>query len=429
MVADLSSVCLAEGGNQRGSSRGVWLSPATWTYAAALHGPIRSPYPAGILTNMEKDMAEAQELYHPGLEGVIAGETAVCSVEQGSLTYRGYSIDDLARRASFEEVAYLLLNGELPNAGQLAAFRAALDKYRKLPAEAIDILRRIKPEVPGMDVLRTGVSFMSQYDPAKGNDHGAFVERAIHLVSVIASLIAARMRLVHGHEPVDPQPGLSHAAQLFQMAFGRAPTAVEERVINMTFVLYAEHEFNASTFTARVVASTESDVYSAVSAGIGALKGPLHGGANEETAKMFETLSSGAAAKAWIDDALARKAKVMGFGHRVYKDGDHRARMLEEFVDDLARQRGEQGRAEAYYTIKNTVWERKKIHMNLDYPCGFVYLMLGLPLDAYTPFFVASRVTGWCAHFIEQRENNRIIRPRSRYTGPAPRDFKPLPLR
>lgn len=374
-------------------------------------------------------MAAPQELYHPGLEGVIAGETAVCSVEQGSLSYRGYDIDDLARRASFEEVAYLLLNGELPNRVQLTAFRGSIDRHRKLPGEAIDVLRRIRPEVPGMDVLRTCVSFMSQYDPAVGNDHTAYVERATHLIAVIPSLIAARMRLVHGQEPIDPQPGLSHAAQLFRMAFGRQPTEVEERVINMTFVLYAEHEFNASTFTARVVASTESDIYSAVTAGIGALKGPLHGGANEETAKMFERHSSGASARAWIEDALAKKAKIMGFGHRVYKEGDYRARMLEEFVDDLAKQKGELGRAEAYYAIKNTVWERKKIHMNLDYPCGFVYLMLGLPLDAYTPFFVASRVTGWCAHFIEQRENNRIIRPRSRYTGPARRSYRPLELR
>ncbi|MBK9129129.1 MAG: citrate synthase [Phycisphaerales bacterium] len=374
-------------------------------------------------------MSAPQELYHPGLEGVIAGETSICSVEQGSLGYRGYDIDDLARRASFEEVAYLLLHGDLPNAAQLAAFRQAIDRHRALPPDAIELLRRIKPEVPGMDVVRTGVSFISQFDPASGDNRAAYVERATHLLAAIPSLIAARMRLVHGQEPIAPQPGLSHAAQFCHQAFGRMPSEIEEKVLNMTFVLYAEHEFNASTFTARVIASTESDLYSAVTGAVGALKGPLHGGANEETARMFQAHASAESARAWIEDVLARKQKVMGFGHRVYKEGDHRARMLEEFVDGLAAAKGEQGRAAAYYTIKNVMREKKNIHMNLDYPCGFVYLMLDLPLDAYTPLFVASRVSGWAAHFIEQRENNRIIRPRSRYTGPPRRAFKPLPLR
>jgi len=236
-------------------------------------------------------------------------------------------------------------------------------------------------------------------------------------------MIAARIRMVAGKQPIAPRPGLSHAAQFFQMAFDRTPSALEEKILNLTFVLYAEHEFNASTFACRVAASTLTDLYSGVVTGIATLKGPLHGGANEESIKLINRFGSAAEARDWTAAAMDNKEKVMGFGHRVYKNGDERARILEPHVYDLANHKGDTLRLSVYEAIRDTVWEKKKIHMNVDYPCGLVYFLMGLPIDVYTPLFVASRVTGWAAHFIEQYENNRIIRPRARYTGPALRRY------
>lgn len=374
-------------------------------------------------------MTETEELYRPGLEGIIAGETAISSVEQDSLTYRGYRIDELAEQASFEEVAYLLLHGELPTAAQLRSFCAELDEYRTLPGPVVDVIAAIPRHAGGMDVLRTAVSMCGHFDPAEGDSRPALVRRSTFLLAVVPSIIAARLRLLDGKSLVPPQPGLSHAAQFFHLAFGKTPAPLEERILNLTLVLYAEHEFNASTFAARVCASTLSDLFSAIVAGIATLKGPLHGGANEEAIKLINQFRSADEARRWTEEALKGKFKVMGFGHRVYKHGDHRARILEKYVDVLAQQRNERWRADVYHAIKNTVFERKGIYPNVDYPCGLVYFFLGLPIDIYTPLFVASRVSGWCAHVIEQRSDNRIIRPRSRYTGPPPRPYVPLAQR
>lgn len=374
-------------------------------------------------------MTTTAELYRPGLEGIIAGETAICTVEQGGLQYRGYDIAELAEQASFEECAYLLLLGELPTAAELLRFRNELNGFRALPGVVLDTVAAIPAGVPGMDVLRSTVSLVAHFDPITGDDRAARRARATRLLAVIPGLVAARLRLQAGLPPVEPEAGLSHAAQFWWQAFGRRPTELEERIINLTLILYAEHEFNASTFAARVCMSTLSDLYSATVAAIGTLKGPLHGGANEETAKLFQQFDSAKAAEQWVRGALARREKIMGFGHRVYREGDHRARILERFIEPLGREREATGRVAAYFAIKDAVWNAKKIHMNLDYPCGMVYLLLGLPLDVYTPLFVASRISGWCAHAIEQVENNRLIRPRSRYIGPPTRKFVPLAQR
>jgi len=372
---------------------------------------------------------QTAELYRPGLEGIIAGETEISSVEQDSLAYRGYRIEDLAAHSSFEEVAYLLLRGELPTAGELAAFRKRIDSYRKLPDEVIATLAAIPRNAHFMDVLRTGVSMCGHFDPAEGSDRDALLARSEHILAIVPSLIAARLRLPDDKQPVAPKEGLSHAAQFPYMAFGREPEPIEERLLNLTLVLYAEHEFNASTFACRVTASTLSDIYSGVVTGIGTLKGPLHGGANEEAIKLINRFQTADEAREWTEKAIEAKQKIMGFGHRVYKQGDHRARILEKQLIELAEARNAKDRLDVYMAIKNTVWERKGIHMNVDYPCGLVYFLLGLPTEIYTPLFVASRVSGWCAHFIEQQLNNRIIRPRSRYTGPALRDYVPLSQR
>lgn len=367
-----------------------------------------------------------EESYHPGLEGVIAGETEICCVDQGQLLYRGYDIAELAQHACFEEVAFLLLHGELPTPAQLSLFRGYLDGHRELPGAVVDMLRAIPPQAPMMDVLRTGVSMCGHFNTCVAQGRSSLICRAERVLAVVPGLIAARLRLLAGQRPLEYKPGLSHAAQFIYQAFGREPTALEEKILNLTMVLYAEHEFNASTFAARVCTSTLSGLHSSVVAAIGTLKGPLHGGANEAALRLIMQFQSAEQARAWVEEAIANKTKIMGFGHRVYRNGDHRAFILEPYVDELARARDEVWRAEIYHAIKQTVWERKQIHPNVDYPCGLVYHFLGFPIDTFTPLFVAARVSGWCAHIIEQHENNRIIRPRSRYVGPAPRAFVPL---
>lgn len=369
------------------------------------------------------------ELYRPGLEGIIAGETVISTVEQDSLAYFGYPIEQLAEHSSFEETAYLLLNGALPNRTQLREFTGRIDRYRTLPAEVLAAIRSIPRTAGGMEVLRTGVSMLGHFDVAKGDSKSALIERSMHILGAVPTMIAARMRFLDGKDPIAPKAGLSHAAQFLYMAFNQQPGQLEERILNLTLVLYAEHEFNASTFTARVCASTLSDVYSCVVSGIGALKGPLHGGANEESMKLVDRFKSAAEARAWALEAVEKKELIMGFGHRVYKNGDHRARILQPYMEQLGKLRNEQWRVEIWHAIKDVVWEKKKIHMNVDYPCGLTYFFMNLPIDIYTPLFVASRVSGWCAHIIEQLTNNRIIRPRSRYVGPALRDYVPMEQR
>jgi len=367
-----------------------------------------------------------ETIYRPGLEGIIAGETDVCAVEQTGLSYRGYTIEDLAKNTTFEEVAHLLIYGELPTAAQLDSLRGSLDAFRPLVADVVTSLRLIPKNVPMMDVLRTAVSMVGHFDPVSGTDADALRRRAVWLTGQCASLVAARYRLINGREPLAARPGLSHAAQILYQCLGEPADETSVRLLDLTLILYAEHEFNASTFTARIVASTLSDMVSAVSAAVGALKGPLHGGANEAAMKMLKQFNSASEASAWLREQFAKKGKVMGFGHRVYKHGDHRAHILEEELRKLAAQKGQTRWMEIYDAIKGPMVNEKKIYPNVDYPCGLTYFLLGLPMDMYTPLFVCSRVTGWCAHVIEQQLDNKIIRPLSRYTGPEARTVKPI---
>lgn len=375
-------------------------------------------------------MAQPVEtLYRPGLEGIIAGETNISAVKQDSLMYCGYAIEELAEQSSFEEVAYLLLHGELPTAAQLAAFRASLDKHRALPHEVIETIRLMPRDTPGMDVCRTAVSMAGHFCPIRGDSKAALVEKATRILAVVPTIIGARMHFLAGKNPVEPKAGLSHAAQTLWLAFGKEPRAIDVRVLDLTLVLYAEHEFNASTFANRVTASTLSDIYSGMVTGVGTLKGPLHGGANEETMHLIQRFKSGEEARAWAESAIKNKEKVVGFGHRVYKNGDHRSWILEKELSRLAESHPEKWRMDVYYAIQKVMHEQRKIFMNVDYPCGLTYYYMGLPVDIYTPLFVASRVSGWAAHFIEQYTNNRIIRPLSRYTGAAERRYVPIAQR
>jgi len=358
----------------------------------------------------------------PGLEGVVAGDTAICCVEQGKLLYRGYAIADLAETVVFGEVAHLLLLGDLPTRDQLRRFRAQLDVSHGLPKAVIDAIRQIPKETPMMDVLRTGISMAGHFDPVKGHGHDELRRRAVWLTAVASDVVAARFRLLRGQEPIAAKPGLPHAAQVLYMCHGEEPDPLAFRLLDLTMVLYAEHEYNASAFTGRVIASALSDMVSAVVGAIGALKGPLHGGANEGAMALISRFATPAEADRWVRDALARKEKVIGFGHRVYKHGDHRTHILEAEMRKLATQKGRSDLLAIYDAIKKPMLERSNpIHPNVDFPCGLTYYLLDLPLDLYTPLFVCSRITGWCAHIIEQFENNRLYRPLSHYTGPAER--------
>jgi 2-methylcitrate synthase/citrate synthase II len=363
----------------------------------------------------------------PGLEGVVAGDTAVGCVDQGKLLYRGYPIAELAEKTCFEEVAHLLIHGELPNGSELSNFREQIFAFHGLPIAVVDAIRAMPKDVPMMDVLRTGVSMAAHFVPDVGQGSDELRRRSVWLLAATADIVAARFRCMDGRDPVPAKKGLSHGAQVLFMCHGEEPTATSAKLLDLTLVLYAEHEFNASTFTARVIASTKSDMISAVVGAIGALKGPLHGGANERAMELISRFSTADQASAWVNDALARKKKVMGFGHRVYKNGDHRAHILEEQMRILAAEKGREDLVAVYDAIKNPIVNKERpIYPNVDFPCGLTYYLMDLPLDLYTPLFVCSRMAGWCAHVIEQTEDNRLYRPLSHYTGPAERSVEPI---
>jgi 2-methylcitrate synthase len=375
-------------------------------------------------------MGPEGEIARPGLEGVIVGDTAICCVEQGQLLYRGYPISELAEKTAFGEVAYLLIFGELPTAAQFKWFRGQLSEFHGLPPQVLDTLRMIPPGVPMMSVLRTCISMASHFDPVEGQALEALQRRAIWLLAAASDIVAARYRLLNGKEPIMPKPGVSHAHQMLYMFHGTEPDELSVRLLDLTLVLYAEHDFNASTFTNRVVASTASDMTSATVSAIGALKGPLHGGANEESINLILRFKSAPEAGAWVREALARKERIMGFGHRVYKHGDHRAVILEREMRKLAAVKGRQDLVAIYDAIKDPVVNKEHpIYPNVDYPCGLVYYLMGMPPDLYTPLFACSRIAGWCAHYIEQIQHNRIYRPLSRYVGPPLRSVPPLDQR
>ncbi|HET6883827.1 MAG TPA: citrate/2-methylcitrate synthase [Pirellulales bacterium] len=368
----------------------------------------------------------SEEIYSPGLEGVVAGETAISTLA-GGLQYRGYAVEELATQSTFEEVAYLILHGELPATAQLDAFRQRLRRAQAVDPGVIDVVRRLPVQAPLMDVMRTGASLLAHWDEeAADNSHAANLRKAERLVAQLPVIMAARQRLASGKEPVSPDDRLSLAGNVLWMLNRAAPSPQAVKAMDVSLILYAEHEFNASTFTARVVASTLSDLHSAVTAAIGALKGPLHGGANERVMEVLAEVGSSANAERWVREALAAKRRIMGFGHRVYKTGDPRAVYLKTLCGELARETGHEDMERMAEVIETIVGQEKKLPPNLDWPSARLYHYLGLPVELYTPLFVISRVTGWSAHVIEQLDNNRLIRPRSRYTGPAPRKLPAL---
>ncbi len=371
----------------------------------------------------------SEEIYSPGLEGVIAGETAVSTIV-GGLQYRGYAVEELASHATFEEVAYLILWGELPNRAELDAFSGRLASAAHVPNEVIATLRSIPPDASFMDVMRSGVSMLAHWDPEIGdNGREANLRKSERLLAQIPVLLAARHRLIQGKEPIAADSRLSLASNLLWMLRGSAPTERSVHAMDVSLILYAEHEYNASTFTARVVCSTMSDLHSSVVAAIGALKGPLHGGANERVLEVLQEVGSADRAEAWIRDALKAKRRIMGFGHRVYKTGDPRAAYLKQLCGELAVETGHQDMERMAEVIERIVRAEKNLPPNLDWPSARLYHYLGLPVELFTPLFVVSRVVGWAAHVIEQLADNRLIRPRGRYTGPLGRKWLPIEKR
>jgi len=367
-----------------------------------------------------------------GLAGIVAGRTAICSLE-GDLRYRGYSIEPLALAGSFEEVAYLLLHGELPAAAELAAFSGRVQAAaRTLDPAVTDALARLAaaaPQASPMDALRTGVSMLGQVEgDVLPGSREALLAQAERLLGQVPALLAAWMDLAAGR-PIGPWPNGTIASALLERLTGHAAAPEHVAIFGTTLVLYAEHEFNASTFTARTVVSTGSDMHSGITAAIGALKGPLHGGANEKVLEVLRDIGSADRAEPWLREQFAAKRVVMGFGHRVYKEGDVRAKLLGRLCRDMVRGTAGEGLEQLAERIEGLMLTEKNLRPNLDWPAARVYHALGLPVQVFTPIFVVARMSGWTAHVIEQIDDNRLIRPLSLYCGPAARDYPPLAAR
>ena len=370
-----------------------------------------------------------------GLEDVVAASSAICFLDggRGVLAYYGYDIHDLARQASFEEVCFLLWHGRLPNRAELGDLQSQLAAARPLPEAVLRLMRQIPP-TDGMDALRTLTSALGHYDPdAADNSAAANYRKAVKLTAQIASLVATSGRMKAGGGPVQPDPALGHAANFLYLLTGQRPNALSTHALDVALVLHADHELNASTFAARVAAATLTDLYSAVVAAIGTLKGPLHGGANADVMRLLIDIGPDAAPER-IDDAirgrLAKKIKIPGFGHRVYTTEDPRATHLRRMSKELGERAGNTRWFEMSQRIEQLVKGEKKLNPNVDFYSASTYYTLGIPIDLFTPIFAVSRVSGWTAHCLEQYANNRLIRPRTDYIGPEyPQTFLPLEQR
>jgi citrate synthase len=359
-----------------------------------------------------------------GLEGVTATTSAISSIIGSTLTYRGIDINELAEHSTFEEVTYLLWHGELPSRQELDGLRRQLAENRNISSQLVDLIRIFPVDANPMASLRTAISAMAFQDPdAQDMSEEANQRKAVRLQAMFPTVVAAIQRIRSGEKIVEPDPGLSEAGNFLYMLNGDRPTEAAGRIMDLALILHADHELNASTFAARVAASTLSDMHSAVVAAICTLKGPLHGGANEAVMRMLEQIGSVENAGPWIRDALARKERIMGFGHRVYKEGDPRARWLKKMSSDLAKQTGNPRWFETSATVEDEVKADKGLLPNVDFYSASVYTYLGMPRDLFTPIFAVSRVSGWIAHILEQYGDNRLIRPRAEYVGPPARPY------
>jgi len=355
-----------------------------------------------------------------GLLGIVVDETTVSQVmpDINSLTYRGYAVQDLCEKCNFEEVAYLVLNGELPNKKQLKSFVKEERLDRKLSKEILSDIRKMPKKAHPMDVARTAVSLMALEDnETKDNSPKANMRKAIRIFSKTPIALAAFFRARKGKKIISPKKNLSFSENFFYMCFGKVPSKEIVKAFDVSLILYAEHSFNVSTFTARTITSSLSDIHGAITGAIASLKGPLHGGANEEVMHMMNKIKKPENALKWINKALKNKDVVMGFGHRVYKKGDSRVPTMEKYFRKVSSIKKDRKFIKIYDIVKNVMIEKKNIHPNVDYPTGPTYHLMGFDTDFFTPIFVISRITGWSAHIMEQHAANKLIRPLSKYSG------------
>jgi len=355
-----------------------------------------------------------------GLLGIVVDETTVSQVmpDINSLTYRGYAVQDLCENCCFEEVAYLILNKELPNKSQLKKFKKELEKNRNITINLREIVKHMPKRSHPMDVARTVVSVMGLEDKeTRNNSPASNMRKAIRIFAKTPTALAAFFRSRRGKNVITPKENLGFSENFFYMCFGKIPSKEIIKAFDVSLILYAEHSFNASTFTARTITSSLSDIHSAITGAIGSLKGPLHGGANEEVMLMMNKIKKPENALKWINNALDNKTVVMGFGHRVYKKGDSRVPTMEKYFKKVAKIKNDKKFLKIYDIVKNVMVKRKDIHPNVDFPTGPTYHLMGFDTDFFTPIFVLSRITGWSAHIMEQHAANKLIRPLSKYRG------------
>jgi len=355
-----------------------------------------------------------------GLLGVVVDETTISQVmpDINSLTYRGYAVQDLCEKCTFEEVAYLILNKELPNKNQLKKFKKDLEANRNITVNLREIVKHIPKKSHPMDVARTVVSVMGLEDKETNNNSPlSNIRKTIRIFAKTPTAIAAFFRARKGKKIISPRKGLSFSENFFYMCFGKIPNKEIIKAFDVSLILYAEHSFNVSTFTARTITSSLSDIHSAITGAIGSLKGPLHGGANEEVMHMMMKIKKPENALRWINKAIDNKDVVMGFGHRVYKKGDSRVPTMEKYFKKVSKIKNDKKFYKIYDIVKNVMIKRKDIHPNVDYPTGPTYHLMGFDTDFFTPIFVLSRITGWSAHIMEQHSANKLIRPLSKYSG------------
>lgn len=365
-----------------------------------------------------------------GLEGIVATTSSISSIIDGVLTYRGYNIDDLAEHSTFEEVVHLLWFGKLPNQEELSELHTRLEKNAAIPSAVVEQMKLYPSDANTMAVLRTAISALALYDEhANDTGHDANINKAIALQAQLPTVVAAFARIRAGKEPIPPKAGHSIAYNFLYMLSGEEPSASAVSAMDKALVLHADHELNASTFAARVTVATLSDMYSGVVSAIGALKGPLHGGANEAVMMMLEEIANLDHVDDYIQSKLDNKVKIMGFGHRVYKNGDPRAKHLQKMSRELGESSDNLKLYDMSTRIEALVTGQKGLKPNVDFYSASVYTMLGIPRDLFTPIFAISRVSGWTAHILEQLDNNRIIRPRAEYTGPSNQPFIPIQAR
>jgi len=362
-----------------------------------------------------------------GLEGIVAASSSISSIIDGVLTYRGINIDELAEKATFEEVAYLLWHGKLPTQSELDGLISQLSDFAAIPEAVIDGIRLYPKGSNSMAALRTAVSSLALYDADSDNmTPEANLRKAVKLQAQLPTVIAAYARIREGKEPIAPKKGVGIAHNFLYMLTGEEPADVAVEAMDKALVLHADHELNASTFAARVTVATLSDIYSGVTSAIGALKGPLHGGANEAVMIMLDEIGSPANVESYIRNKLDNKEKIMGFGHRVYRNGDPRAKHLQAMSRQLGELKGDMTLYNMSVQIEELVTGQKGLKPNVDFYSASCYTMLGIPRDLFTPIFAVSRVSGWTAHILEQYSDNRLIRPRAEYVGPADQHYVPI---